>query len=243
MDFCGLVLTFSLVMKRKKTRAKIYLRAYFYILISACLFLPFYEKGQFELMVNKYHTPFMDMFFGGITHLGDGTMVILPILAMLLVKYSYSIFLAWSTLIHMFLVTIGKRVLFHGMPRPAEYLKGLDFYTVPGVSISHYNTFPSGHTTTVFMLTCALAMLNYKRKNYQLILLGIAIIAGFSRVYLMQHFLPDVIAGSGLGVASAFGGRWLTIKYFSKKKYRKSLFPKRKKVLGQIKESPIAGKL
>lgn len=204
-------------MKRKKTRAKIYFRAYLYTLMMACLFLPFYEKGQFELMVNKYHTPLLDMFFAGITHLGDGAIVLLPILAMLLVKYSFSIFLAWSTLIHMFLVTIGKRVLFHGMPRPAEYLKGFDFYTVPGVPMSHWNTFPSGHTTTVFMLTCALAMLNHKRKRYQLILLFIAILAGFSRVYLMQHFLPDVIAGSALGVASAYGGRWLTIKYFSKK--------------------------
>lgn len=230
-------------MKRKKTRAKIYFRAYLYILISTCLFLPFYEKGQFELMVNENHSPLLDLFFAGITHLGDGAIVILPILAMLLVKYSFSIFLAWSTIIHMFLVTIGKRVLFHGMPRPAEYLKGFDFYTVPGVPMSHWNTFPSGHTTTVFMLTCALAMLNHKRKNYQLLLLGIAILTGFSRVYLMQHFLPDVIAGSALGVSSAYGGRWLTIKYFSKKKYRKSLFPKRKKVLGQVKSTPVASKL
>lgn len=194
-------------------------------------------------MVNENNSPLFDLFFAGITHLGDGAIVIFPILAMLLVKYSFSIFLTWSTLIHVILVTIGKKVLFPGMPRPAEYLKGFDFYTVPGVPMSHWNTFPSGHTTTVFMLTCALAMLNHKRKNYQLILLGIAILTGFSRVYLMQHFLPDVIAGSALGVASAYGGRWLTIKYFSKKKYRKSLFPKRKKILSQIKESPIAGKL
>ncbi|EPR69129.1 hypothetical protein ADICYQ_1901 [Cyclobacterium qasimii M12-11B] len=47
----------------------------------------------------------------------------------------------------------------------------------------------------------------------------------------MQHFLLDVLAGSGLGVASAYGGRWLTIKFFSKKKFRKSLLPKRKKYL------------
>ncbi|GEO22526.1 phosphatase PAP2 family protein [Cyclobacterium qasimii] len=220
-------------MKRKKTRAEVYFKAYTILITLACLLLPFYEKGKFELIVNKAHTPILDLFFVGITQLGDGIILVLPIIALLFVKFSFAIFMAWSTLIHMLFVTLGKRVLFRGMPRPLEYLSGLDVYTVPGLSNSHWNTFPSGHTTTIFMLTCAFSMLNHKKKILQLFLLGIAILTGFSRIYLMQHFLLDVLAGSGLGVASAYGGRWLTIKFFSKKKFRKSLLPKRKKILGQ----------
>ncbi|REG90414.1 phosphatase PAP2 family protein [Algoriphagus antarcticus] len=221
-------------MKRKKTYAKEYFKAYCILLIVACLFLPLYEKGKFELIVNKAHDPIFDSVFAGITHLGDGAILILPIIFLLFVKYSYAILLAWSTLFHMIFVSLGKRVLFRGAPRPLEFLSGLDIYTVPGVHISHWNTFPSGHTTTIFMLTCALAMLSPKKIWLQLALLGIAILTGFSRIYLMQHFVLDVLAGSVLGVISAYGGRWLTLKFFSKKKFRKSLYPKRKRALGQL---------
>lgn len=216
-------------MNKKKSFAEVYFKAYVFLLILSCLLLPLYEKGKFEIMVNRTHAPFLDIFFSGITYLGDGAILILPILALLFVKYSYALLLAWSTLIHMIMVILGKRVLFRGMPRPIKFLEGIEVYTVPGVPISHWHTFPSGHTTTIFMLTCSLAMLSPKKKWLQLTLLGIAILVGFSRVYLMQHFLPDVLAGSFLGVASAYGGRWLTIKFFSKKKFRKSLYPKQKK--------------
>lgn len=220
-------------MKSKKTFAAVYFKAYCMILVCTCLFLPFYEKGAFELIVNRAHQPFADVFFSGITYLGDGAILILPISIMLFVKYSYAIFLGWSTLIHLLLVTLGKSFFFRGMPRPIEFLSDVEFYKIPGVSISHWNTFPSGHTTTIFMLTCALAMLSHKKKRVQITLLLFAVFIGFSRIYLMQHFLPDVIAGSLLGVASAYGGRWITIHYFSKKKFRKSSYPKRKKRLGQ----------
>ncbi|MEB2774346.1 phosphatase PAP2 family protein [Algoriphagus sp. D3-2-R+10] len=220
-------------MKKKKTKAKEYIRGYVILLIVASLFFPLYEKGKFELFVNMAHTPFFDRLFAGITELGNGAILAIPIVLLLFIKYSYAIFLAWSTLIHMVFVTIGKRLLFPGMPRPIEFLSGIDVYTVPGVSINHWNTFPSGHTATIFMLTCSLAMLFPKKKLLQLSLLGIAILIGFSRIYLMQHFLPDVVAGSILGVASAYSGRWLTLKFFSKKKFRKSLYPKRKRALGQ----------
>ena len=220
-------------MNKKKTKAEEYLRGYCLLLILVCVFLPLYEKGSFELIINRAHTPLLDHFFAGITQLGDGAVMILPIVLTLFIKYSYAIFLSMSTLIHLVLVTLGKRVLFPGMPRPIEFLEGIDIYTVPGVQISHWNTFPSGHTTTIFMLTCAVACLNPKQKWLQLILLAIAVLTGFSRVYLMQHFLLDVVVGSVLGVGSAYGGRWLTLKFFSKRKFRKSLYPKRRRIIAQ----------
>jgi membrane-associated phospholipid phosphatase len=191
--------------------------------------LPLYEKGQFELIINMAHTPLLDYFFAGITQLGDGAIMVFPIFIAIFIKYSYAIFLALSTVIHMLFVTLGKKVLFPGMPRPIEFLSGIDIYTVPGVPISHWNTFPSGHTTTIFMLTCALAFLNSKQKWLQIVLLCIAVLTGFSRIYLMQHFLLDVLVGSVLGVASAYCGRWLALRFFSKKKFRKGLLPRRRR--------------
>lgn len=216
-------------MNKKKTKGEEYLKGYFLLLITVCIFFPLYEKGKFELIINSAHAPLLDQFFAGITQLGDGAIMILPIVVTLFIKYSYSIFLSLSTLIHIILVTLGKRILFPGMPRPIEFLSGIDIYTVPGVPISHWNTFPSGHTTTIFMLTCALAFLNSKQKWLQIVLLCIAVLTGFSRIYLMQHFLLDVLVGSVLGVASAYCGRWLTLRFFSKKKFRKGLLPRRRR--------------
>lgn len=217
-------------MKGKKTYATTFMRAYITLLLIVCLFLPFYEKGKFELFINKAHNPLYDVFFAGITQIGDGAILVLPIFLLLFVKFSYAIFVGWSTIVHMVLVNLGKRVLFRGMPRPIEFLSGHDVYTIPGVPISHWHSFPSGHTTTIFMLTSALSMLSYKKKWLQQALLGVAVLVGFSRIYLMQHFLSDVLAGSLLGVISSYLGRWITLKYFSRKKYRKSLYPKRKKI-------------
>jgi len=41
-----------------------------------------------------------------------------------------------------------------------------------------------------------------KNKNLQLLILMAAILGGFSRIYLAQHFLPDVLAGALLGSGS-----------------------------------------
>lgn len=220
-------------MGKEKTKGEEYIKGYGLLLIAVCAFFPLYEKGKFEMIVNGAHTPFLDHLFAGITQLGDGAIMILPILIALFIKYSYAILLTLSTLIHVVFVTLGKKVLFPGMPRPIEFLSGIDVYTVPGVPISHWNTFPSGHTTTIFMLTCALAFLNSKQKWLQLVLLAIAVLTGFSRIYLMQHFLLDVLVGSVLGVTSAYGGSWLTLRFFSKKKFRKNLYPKRRRIIAQ----------
>jgi membrane-associated phospholipid phosphatase len=53
-----------------------------------------------------------------------------------------------------------------------------------------------------------------KRWNALYVLIGVAV--GYSRIYLGQHFLPDVLMGSFLGVMTAIGIRWLWVEKFSK---------------------------
>ncbi|MCE7055713.1 phosphatase PAP2 family protein [Algoriphagus sp. AGSA1] len=221
-------------MKKKKYSAPVFAYLYYQFLIILLAFLIREEKGSIELAINDYHHWLADIFFKNITHLGDGVILAVPILLLLFVRYSHAILLFTATMIHLVLVTVGKRILFPGMPRPGEYFKDIDFYTVPGVDIHHWNSFPSGHTTTVFMLACVFAMIFSKKGWIQVFLLGMAGLVGFSRIYLMQHFYMDVLAGSLLGVWSAFAGRWVTLSYFSSKKYKRSLYPKRKVSLQEL---------
>lgn len=223
-------------MKRKKNRAKQYLS--FYLILAAfsgILFFSF-EKGSLELWVNSFHQPFFDQFFMLITFFGDGLIFIPLILLLTFKRFSFAIFMLWSAVIHMIFVYLSKNLLFKGAPRPAEFLKDVDFYQIPGFELHHWNSFPSGHTATAFAMTFALAIIFSKNKKLQIAFLLIGILIGFSRVYLMQHFFLDVWAGSMVGIGSVVLAKEITIRYFSTKGFRKSYFKKPKPRIAAIRK-------
>jgi membrane-associated phospholipid phosphatase len=69
------------------------------------------------------------------------------------------------------------------------------------------NSFPSGHATSVFALATILA-LNTSDKRFSILYLITAIITGYSRIYLGQHFLADVTAGALIGTLSGLIVYW-----------------------------------
>ncbi len=97
------------------------------------------------------------------------------------------------------LTQIPKQIFFPNITRPIA--SGIDpnqIHTVKGVVMHQLNSFPSGHTATaftIFLLTV------YLFKNNKLVLIGLiyAMLCGYSRIYLGQHFPMDV--GGGIIVA------------------------------------------
>ncbi|MBS1563115.1 MAG: phosphatase PAP2 family protein, partial [Bacteroidetes bacterium] len=63
------------------------------------------------------------------------------------------------------------------------------------------NSFPSGHTTSAFALATILA-LHATKKGWGVFFLLLAVGVAYSRIYLGQHFLPDVTMGAILGTVS-----------------------------------------
>jgi membrane-associated phospholipid phosphatase len=210
-------------MNIRKNRVSV-LANYFLVICSVGLaILPFYKKGVIELQLNTYHHPVLDEFFAAITHLGDGLILIIPILLFIFHKYCYLALLAISSVIHLVLVHIGKKWIFHGMPRPAEFFKDVPFYEVPGIQLHHWGSFPSGHTTTAFMLASFFYLVLPKKMKVHALLMGIAFTVGLSRVYLMQHFLVDIWAGAILGNGSTMAAYFIVLKTFSKKEFQKGI--------------------
>lgn len=69
------------------------------------------------------------------------------------------------------------------------------------------NSFPSGHTATVF--TGAELVRQEYGWGYGSAAYVVAIGTGFMRVYNNRHWLNDVVAGAGIGILSANVARWL----------------------------------
>ena len=88
---------------------------------------------------------------------------------------------------------------------------------VEGINLYSGNSFPSGHSSTFFVFfTCIALLLAYRYRHIAehdhqkrfliglllLVLLALAALGAFSRVYLSQHFLSDICVGSIIGFAT-----------------------------------------
>jgi undecaprenyl-diphosphatase len=77
-------------------------------------------------------------------------------------------------------------------------------------------SFPSGHSSAsaaLYGLLGALAAPHLKRRWQRILLVAgcvaLALLVGFTRIYLAVHYLSDVVVGWALGWTCAFGGIWL----------------------------------
>jgi membrane-associated phospholipid phosphatase len=186
---------------------KAILKAYRYFLIPYCAFLVFglfilflNTKEQIHITINHYHHPFLDNFFYYLTFLGDGVMTTLVAVMLLAIKFRYTILVALSSIFSAIITQLLKHFVFEDHVRPKKFFEGVhDLYFIPGVQNYLYNSFPSGHTTSAFALYLSLALI-VKKRAYKFLFFWLALLVGYSRMYLSQHFLEDVCAGSFIGV-------------------------------------------
>jgi membrane-associated phospholipid phosphatase len=95
------------------------------------------------------------------------------------------------------------------MPRPKQFFPAGQYsYFIDGVTHIGFASFPSGHSTSVFALATLLAIFDTNKTGNILYLLA-AVAVGYSRIYLGQHFLGDVLVGSAIGMLTAVLIHWL----------------------------------
>ncbi|PWJ42265.1 phosphatase PAP2 family protein [Sediminitomix flava] len=173
------------------------------LLLLPMLFLV--DKGNVILSINNYHTPVLDKFFRLFTHLGDGLVFFPLLIVFLFIKYYQSFLLLAMGIGNALLSTILKRAIFGPIPRPKKFFENIldQIYLLPDLSVHSYWSFPSGHTSTAFMIAVFLSLYINKR-IWTILLLSYAILVGISRMYLFQHFFVDVYAGAAIGCVSAY---------------------------------------
>ncbi|MCJ7688554.1 MAG: phosphatase PAP2 family protein [Clostridiaceae bacterium] len=144
---------------------------------------------------NNMHGIIMDKSMVISTYLGNGGIIWIIIIAILMInkKYRKIGFMALGALI---LSTIlGEEILKNVIKRirPSDGIPSWNLLIAKPLSYS----FPSGHTTSSFAVAGVLAKYF---KRYALGFLGLASLIGFSRLYLYVHYPTDILAGIVLGL-------------------------------------------
>lgn len=156
-----------------------------------------------HLEFNRFHSSFFDKFFEYATHLGDGYNATLIVIILLVVRFRFALLVGLSNIISGIITQLLKHTLFDDVVRPKKFFEGLhDIYLVPDIENHLYNSFPSGHSTCAFAMYFSIALI-VKNKRWKLLCFIVALTAGYSRIYLSQHFFEDVYAGSVIGVITA----------------------------------------
>ncbi len=175
----------------------------------------FYIKGNLVLYLNLLHTPIGNTFFKLITNIGDGlAFVIVSILLLLFVKIRWGIIGLLTFAASGLLSQFFKKIVFGDLPRPLKFFEGKEIlHTVDGVHNAFVHSFPSGHTTTAFAMFTLLALFWGGNKTVAIVCFVLAVTTAISRIYLAQHFIEDVFAGTILGMlTAAIIYFWLEIK-------------------------------
>lgn len=182
---------------------KIFFTAYALFLAAGLVLLFAKGKAGSFMALNAFHAAWLDSYFQWHTSLGDGLFAVF--LSLLLFVFFKKRKLGFIMLVAYCLTGIVAQVIkpiVHS-PRPkAFFYPGHLPFFIDDIIHSGNSSFPSGHTVTAFALATVLVFFTAK-KWLHMIWLFLAISVGFSRIYLSQHFLQDVLAGSFIGVLGA----------------------------------------
>jgi membrane-associated phospholipid phosphatase len=153
-------------------------------------------------LINSFHAKFLDWIFIPFTYFGDGIFVIALSVTLFFLKKKYLSLMILGSYALSGIIVQGLKY-FIEEARPAYYLAKTNYpYFIDGVTLHNYHSFPSGHTASAFALAAVLSF-SVKNKNYSIFFLIMAALVGYSRMYLGQHFMDDVLAGSVIGILSS----------------------------------------
>ena len=175
------------------------------LIVLALLLIP---KAQLHLQLCQPHTAFLDTIIPLVTNLVDWLPYV-TIVLLLFYRAGWATFLASNLLLSTLIVQPIKHIV-HA-PRPltwyAENMPDISLPLVEGVKMNLWLSFPSGHTTTFFVLFFSLSIIlcaeNVKGKTILSLLCFLcASFGAYTRIYLSQHFALDIFAGILIAIFS-----------------------------------------
>lgn len=159
----------------------------------------FIGNNRLFLDANKIHFEFADLIFPYLTNFGDGIIAIIFVTILLWVSFREALTFLILTIVLAILVNLLKNDFFPDYDRPVWYFGASALHLIPGYDPPLLHTFPSGHTVTAFSVCLYLSFL-INQKMIKFVLFFLAVIIGYSRIYLCAHFPFDVAIGALISV-------------------------------------------
>ncbi len=160
--------------------------------------------------------PWLDGIMKAITFLGNGGwfFILLGVLLLLFKKtrkYGFLVLIALA--VDFVILNLGLKNLVH-RTRPYDQFQDLILLVAKPGDYS----FPSGHSGAAFAAACALCFsLPSGKRVWGYLLLALAFLVAFSRLYVGVHFPTDVLGGMAVGTLSALAVALVYRKRFQKK--------------------------
>lgn len=193
---------FSFLVYRQKNLQSYWI-AYWILLailvVTQCLL----TQDELFLFVNRHTTSYLDLPMNGITFIGSGW-VFGAVLILAFFKDKRLGLLLLSTCVLSTLFAQGIKHILPAIPRPQLHFAVIKHaIRLPkGAEVLKLASFPSGHSTSIAALATILAFY-FRQYKVTLLLLAIAFLVAFSRVYVAAHFFRDISAGLFIGAEAA----------------------------------------
>jgi membrane-associated phospholipid phosphatase len=170
------------------------------MILCVCLLIKLTcTREQIYFTINGLNCTVADFLAPFATDLGNGwfAVIIATVLTLFSYRKAFIVVTVWgvTSLFAQLIKNIVKA------PRPKLYFQDQisHIHFVKGMYIDMHNSFPSGHTVTAFSLAVLFTYWS-KNKAWAAVFLLYAVMVGYSRMYLSEHFFEDVTAGSVIGV-------------------------------------------
>jgi len=186
---------------RTQTTSMLLMLAVSLVCFLICTYLPFMN---FSISLSDNHPFLLNVFFVNYTFVGSYFFALALIL--LLACYFKKFRLATSLFISVFVAVLFVQIiknLMHSASISWYLESGQYLFFEDEYRLGNYYSFPSGYTATGFAIASIIAA---NQRNFMKVLLiyAGAGILGFSRIYLAQHNLAEVLAGATIGLTAAF---------------------------------------
>ncbi len=164
------------------------------------------EQLAISLAINQMHNGVFDFVCLYGTYLGDGWFIMIGALVIYYFNPRLALGILLSYAISAGFTQLLKLNLFADRHRPLWFLEQMiqiKYHLVEGAEKNYNFSFPSGHTTSAFAVFTFIALF-YKTRRIQITCLALAVFTGFTRIYLLQHFLIDTTFGAIIGLLGAY---------------------------------------
>lgn len=218
---------------KKSLSLKIFILLTLTLLVVVC-----FPKGQLVQKFNLFTAPDLFPLFKGITFFGDG--LVLAVFVVFIIVFqkrikalnqndAYELLVA--SLLMFLIVSVMKNVFLFGIPRPIKFFEPLPENWRPedfNLRFNRFRSFPSGHSATIAVMGFFILQ-HLNSKVLRVLLFFFVLLVGYSRMFLFQHFVIDVVCGLLLGLSCVLLAKKMVhhIALYRKKKKSENTLPGR----------------